>query len=600
MRRRSTDHSRASRKSSWAAAATTATTLTMVHETETLLGRERDGGSKNSVGAWWPRAAGRKTSWVLVVGGVVVGACGLAVAPWRGSNALIGDLWRPRDGHTFLAPAPGGNSGPFTFKLHSYCKTPEVRKKFSNFFLDGGIEAYVVKHDYGSRDFFKNGSALPMESVALSDIEVGYSLSSSDANFEFGFAYKNTLTNDWAYEIGEDGSPLAYQSCTQRYGKYFNRVLTLEDSNTIEYVFGSCNKTCDGYEDTMFTPRIVAGHVPNCPDSSMVIGKTDDARLVNIRSGMLTGGTYKAGLGRGLVSRDTQYEFEDENEAQYFLHGVSPYYNGGAGGGPVYNGQREVKIAAMKVVRNPANDDVSVCKASAKSWPFSSSCSGKNCFSGNLDLSTLWRSSSSTGADWGVAAPMFTVGFKGDNRPQQFSYAEPGSGLITEAVILSSAQMGHNHDVRRVILTSGSPCGSVNGCRRTLIAEPDTSVTPTATERYWILGVIGSGGSDGGPYINMVRVRVFLDASNNVRLRALGSCAELSNLVAANTNNRDRDAAYDIYRMPESMTAHWNDCDHTYSLNGQMGIGSVAFLLAGEMVPSLAENNGTTSLGVWS
>merc|ERR1712159_899258 len=128
-----------------------------------------------------------------------------------------------------------------TFIVHTQCKSDEIRTKYSDFWLDGQKEMYIVRHNYGSQRFFEKADAIKMELVILPGDERGYRVTTDKVNFEFGFAYKNLLTNEWLYEIGaKNKAPLSLGNCVQRYGKFFNRVMTIEDPDAdIEYVWGS-------------------------------------------------------------------------------------------------------------------------------------------------------------------------------------------------------------------------------------------------------------------------------------------------------------------------------------------------------------------------
>ena len=533
----------------------------------------------------------------------------VTVAARRMGLGEVPHTWKPGDGRPLLAPRPTNTAPSVTYKLHTLCRDERVRTVAAaagDFFLDGAFEPYLVRHNYGSSSFFKKEEGIKMNSYDFSDVEKGYSLTTTKANFEYGFALKNTKTGKWLYEIGDSHSALAKLPCTQRYGNYFNRLLTVEEDKTnIEYVFGSCNSTCEGYTDTSYTTRATSGSIPNCPDSSMVIGQTEDARLVTIRSMQMGGdATYKAGMGRALVSRDTQYENESENEVQWIMHGITPYWHNDGS-----QGKKEVKMAAFKVIRSPATNNVAICKASSKAWirPGGSLCSGKNCYSGSLDIPALWRDTANhANENFNGFAPVATVARKGDARPDEFTFDAVGSNLLNNDVILTAEQMGTVVDARRVILLSGSPCGDAVGCIRTLLAEPDSQVTPTKSVKYWILGVASGHGVISNPGIKMVRIKVYVDGSNNIRAQAVEAKNGNADFIYRNVNNLvQQDEDGDVYRMPVSISAHWYLTGSTVvaslgvptTVSGSgLNAGSLTFLLAPEMVPSLAENTPTPQL----
>ena len=204
----------------------------------------------------------------------------------------------------------------------TYCKTEKTKKNNAEFFMDGEKEAYVVHHDYGSGDFFQSENAVKMARVVLDENtgERGYRVTSSAADFEFGFAYKNVETGAWLYEIGGGSSSTMYnEPCVQQYGSYFNRVMTNEPNPlAVEYVYGTCAKQCDpAYEDTANLVRSVDAVVPS-DGSELVVGTGDDARLFTLHSAKL--GTWL----RVGAQRDMNFP-ESEDEARFIVGNIDAY-----------------------------------------------------------------------------------------------------------------------------------------------------------------------------------------------------------------------------------------------------------------------------------
>lgn len=231
------------------------------------------------------------------------------------------DTWIPSPGN-LLAPGSDGSQEPVTFTVHTYCKTEETKKNNAEFFMDGEKEAYVVHHDYGSGDFFQSENAVKMARVVLDENtgERGYRVTSSAADFEFGFAYKNVETGAWLYEIGGGSSSTMYnEPCVQQYGSYFNRVMTNEPNPlAVEYVYGTCAKQCDpAYEDTANLVRSVDAVVPS-DGSELVVGTGDDARLFTLHSAKL--GTWL----RVGAQRDMNFP-ESEDEARFIVGNIDAY-----------------------------------------------------------------------------------------------------------------------------------------------------------------------------------------------------------------------------------------------------------------------------------
>lgn len=152
-----------------------------------------------------------------------------------------------------------------------------------------------------------------MERVVLpSEERIWRVTTNGDVNFEYGFALKNAETGEWRYEIGKDASiPLAKAkaNCAQKYGEYFNRVLTREDNpNTVSYVYGTCDTECpsDMVEST-WDDKMLLEDIPELPNMA-VLGEGNDARLVNIRSGItIKYGDAKGPSGRGMAARDKHF-----------------------------------------------------------------------------------------------------------------------------------------------------------------------------------------------------------------------------------------------------------------------------------------------------
>ena len=99
-----------------------------------------------------------------------------------------------------------------TFTLHTQCNTQRVRQQYSEFWLDGQKEYYIVKHNYKSNRFFEHKNAVRMNRVDLGAGERGYKVNTSLVDFEFGFAVKNADTGQWIYEIGGKDTPWGWKS----------------------------------------------------------------------------------------------------------------------------------------------------------------------------------------------------------------------------------------------------------------------------------------------------------------------------------------------------------------------------------------------------
>ena len=162
---------------------------------------------------------------------------------------------------------------PILFELSAGCVDESVRASRPGFFSRKIVAAYVAKHNYKANIFFdvkKHG--LEMHRKQRSTTERCYQraagticpesdhvfeLFSTEVNWEWGYVLKNDLGGLF-YEIGRANQhPLHGRTCkdTQMYGKYWNRLATLEKkecpgtrcsgnmtgAKLADYVFGECS-----------------------------------------------------------------------------------------------------------------------------------------------------------------------------------------------------------------------------------------------------------------------------------------------------------------------------------------------------------------------
>ena len=242
-------------------------------------------------------------------------------ARWHYSNPAT---WLPSWGappNWFMSDPPNGE-GMGQFTLHTYCKTPEVKKNYADFWLDGEKEAHIVRHNYGSNNFFLPEDAIKMERVIVDEAtaERGYVVNTSQVDYEFGFALKNLATGEWLYEIGKGSESMVYnEHCVQQFGAYWNRIRTSQpDPSNVEYVLGTCRKKCaHDYLESSMQMRYDPGVIPNAPDE-LIVGKSDDARLFTLLSAVM--GSWI----RSAASRDTRFH-ETENQARHIIAHVDAY-----------------------------------------------------------------------------------------------------------------------------------------------------------------------------------------------------------------------------------------------------------------------------------
>ena len=499
----------------------------------------------------------------------------------------LGRGWIPRHGY-LLAPKPSGTQQARTFIVHTQCKSDEIRTKYADFWLDGQKEMYIVRHNYGSQRFFEKADAIKMERVILPGDERGYRVTTDKVNFEFGFAYKNLLTNEWLYEIGaKNKAPLSLGNCVQRYGKFFNRVMTIEDPDSdIEYVCGSCDRQCSAEdEDTSYTLQEPTGDIPACEDgnvnSGVEIGEGDDARLVQLRTGVFAEVGHSSLSGRALISRDPYYADESENLAQHVVSLVNPYPS------------NPLKMLLLRVSKDASNV-LRLCRGTGRAWntesPLSTDCAGIDCAAARYDAPSLYSSDQSyTHDELRVSRIHYTIGRKGGGRAEEFQQVYSDAAYLppTGVTLFAQGAWGDDLDARRLVITSGAPCGSQfwgNKCVRML--APHRMPAATAEEAYWL------GGSFNGATVYMVRMKVYVE---NGALKLAGVNSRRGTHTCSYSVGTNPATQFTFDALDTSccdMNALWPtgipmNLAMSYTQPG-FGVGAVKFMLAPEMVKSLA------------
>ena len=520
----------------------------------------------------------------LVLGAAAVMLCGGAasLASPHGALARVGD-WIPNNGK-LLAPAPKDTTPRVQFDLHTQCLPPALRESLAEFMLSGAPIGHVVRHNYGSDSFFEESDAIEMERVVLPTEERIWRVTTDgDVNFEYGFALKNAETGEWKYEIGKDASnPLAASkaSCTQRYGEYFNRVLTREPNpNSVSYIFGTCEHECPSdMVESAWDDKMLMEDIPEFPNMA-VLGEGDDARLVNIRSGItIKYGDAKGPPGRGMAARDKQFA-ETPEKARHIVAIVDPYPSS------------EVKMVAIEVILDGTT--LKAYKVGQKLLPFGRGCSGTECAVASHDISADWNDSRATtnvGYNMGAYALQYTIARRGDTKPKQMSHTFPNTAFLTTWKMYEAGTWGMDLDVRRVVFSSGGMCGKdwfSGSCIRMLVPERFTEFTATAQEAQWIFVIAGGGNSE------MVRVRVYLENGavmvQAVDARRTVQCPNPPMSMYKTQFHRD----FDILQCPKSISARWAAGSQksiaATSTSSGFGIGSVQWMLAAEMSVSLAK-----------
>lgn len=153
-----------------------------------------------------------------------------------------------------IAPLPHVKpvSKTATFTLDAKCvDDAPTAGAHAGFFASPITGAAVVKHNYGEDDFFSYGQKIPMQLVSNKK----FTLTTDQVDWEWSFVLENAR-GEYLYEAGQSGSPLgrtwtstavknADKRCIQQYGKYFNRVRTIDTNSAApSYTFGTCDAAC--------------------------------------------------------------------------------------------------------------------------------------------------------------------------------------------------------------------------------------------------------------------------------------------------------------------------------------------------------------------
>lgn len=526
----------------------------------------------------------------------------LGFRPYRNPNAPR--VWQHKG--RFMPRVPPKVNHAVTFTLRTSCKTKEVKDKYSDFWVDGEKEAWIVRHNYRSNRFFEHNfkQAIKMDRVILNATtgERGYTVTTSRVNYEFGFALRNKLTGEWITEIGtpHDQSPLFRDECTQRFGEHFNRVLTRESNTThVEYVFGTCYHQCaSNYADSAFTFRYSDNSIPVSPSNVLLTFKSNTAKLFTLHSALMLGG----GTGRAIAVRDTRYTGESDTSIRFITAMISPYIR------PNYaccssEGRKYVKMMSVHVERDPNDDTFRVSVGDAREYYLGARCNGIECAAGLYDIPALWHHPSATdgwrqnGAYGATLHNLeYTLGEKGDSRITYFKKQYTDDAYLTDSILAPADQWGADEDVRRMIVQTGGSCGSAwwsGDCVRNWVSRPDESIPATATEKHWILSVLGGNRCNHPPgkgCISMLRVKVFNDAGA-LRIQVISGKNAVTETTCPASNypgcEGDVVNVVNIGAFFDDAPTALNVASSRTSSNA-LGIGFLNYALAPEMVPSLA------------
>jgi len=520
---------------------------------------------------------------------VIIGACasasvlGVAALTPAGKNfssALREKFtpWRACDDCPLLAPDPTGTQGAVTFKLHTYCKTDATKQSHGEFFLTGSKEAYVVRHNFGGSKFFDINDGIKMDRVKFGGGEWGYQVTTNQVDFEWGFALKNEDGDsdaDVLMEIGKSDSLLAYENCTQRYGKYFNRVMTLETGSKREFVFGSCDDVCPAdYVDTAYARYLgdSGETIPSCSSGNTYdFGAASDARSLSLITAVLTkGGDHNAKFGRQAAFRDKSFQ-ETKQQTRWLIAGTE--------------GIDRSMIKIAYITATLTNGRLLGCQSATKKIMFpGGACSKSGCSPLSYDMSIKARDEADEyDATLDVSAPLFTLGQAGDSVPKEYFKAFTYGAYLKTYTMHEAGTWGSDMDVRRIIINGGSTCGSSSykgNCVGTYSAFIDTTKTNTATSQYWVMAALVGDNET----IKMMQLRVYLQ-NGAVKVEALRRAWKNDNGFQGKQGETRSGFEYDAFRDDIDIPKFFAKNDG--SAASGYDVGSLKWLLAPEMLPTL-------------
>ena len=508
-------------------------------------------------------------------------------------RALLGrshKQWRPKNG--VMVPARpthderAGRRAAATFRLYTQCKPTEVKREGGEFWFSAIKAAYLLRHNYGSPDFFGEATKIRMERKELGDGIYGYELTTNQVDWEYGFELVNAKGQKFR-EIGSN-TILQRERCTVRYGKYFNRHMTYhEGDSTIGAVFGDCDEVCpEDYVDTAFCRRPFSEAIPETESAPLSLGKIDDARLVNLASVL-------------FYSTSTSV-MDPSGRAETFR------YNSGSKGEQIWivaaidYAREYVKMVRFIVKRDPSTEQGSIYMSGKKrytlrttggydyqQWTTSYSnrigCSKGYCNVARYDVPAFWDAGSDT-TGFSATRLEYFIQTLGDAPPTSFNKNYDGQFLSTSgSQIIAPGTWGEDMDVRRIVMKNAVLCGGAINHKNCMYGKafPLKAVTgysgPSKTRKDWLFIVVEH------VYFKMVRISVTLSSNNGVIATAVAG-GYVDHVRNANDITTSDSMAYD-------GTEKWkarNNMPVASSFNSDgYGVGGIKFDIAAEMSASL-------------
>lgn len=606
------------------------------------------------------KATSRTIDWVIIAGIVATTAIVSAVrcVDWEAlgfkadSPYRHAPFWRGHKGKGTLLPPPpakGGRLAVRTYTMFDHCVSKEVRewayeKDFWNFAKKSGK---VVVHNYKSPDFFKYKKGIEMTRQEIQDGLYAWQVNTTGSDWEFGFAMENAK-GEYLYEIGRgsENVPLAFATCSQRYGDYFNRNVQLErDASNISYVFGSCLTECPpDYHDSSYNNQPLS---PNFPADGTPVKLVEqrDARLVKPLTIMMYHETDNTDELLGL-NPHLRVALQLDTSAPYTKQSVR-WLAGGVDYFRKYvkivkveiyidtEGDRTyafMKILGAKRYRFAFNQGYEYEEKANQDWRIFGKnsnekyrgCTKVYCDPSRYDLTRFWNEAEADIPGLALRQMQYKNLVVGDSAPVDYSVTHAidgigGDNLLTWAarantvgghLLAAKGQWGKDNDVRRVIVKAGAICSkstNMGNCMYGIAQSfnPGTAGSwhsrdwklgaytgPTKYRKQWILAsLVGYGWK-------MVRIEIYqengalyavtIDCSNDHTQEASEYTSVTGDGLLNDLSQRYRNPSNqwlaDAPTHPSGLRAYENWDDTTTKI---LNLGALYYDLAGDMRPSL-------------
>ena len=211
------------------------------------------------------------------------------------------------------------------------------------------------------------------------------------------------------------------------------------------------------------------------------------------RTPLSDGGNKFNPPGRAVMVRNTNQE-DSKDKAHWYVASVPAILSSQ----PIYT---QMAIVELEVDRDPTTGSTGVCMRQMLRKQLPAACTTIQCDASNYDISE--EAQTDTTVDTGVVTALLEYSKLrlGDALPDEKRISFPAGTYLPSSTpykFLNADEWGEDMDVRRLILQSGSLCGSgiwSNHCVSMGKAIVDSTFTPTKTEKRWIFSVqSGRGG----------------------------------------------------------------------------------------------------------